>query len=58
MTLFDYYDSKIPDYYNGMYLDRYKPHEILHAVRRKMVQQHEERNDVGEFKIISEVKIK
>ena len=58
MTLFDYYDSKIPDYYNGMYLDGYKPHEILHAVRRKMVQRNEERNDVGEFKIVSEVKIK
>ena len=41
-----------------MYLDGYKPHEILHAVRRKMVQQYEEQNDVGEFKIISEVKIK
>ena len=41
-----------------MYLDGYKPHEILHAVRRKMVQQIEEQNDVGEFKIGSEVKIK
>ena len=58
MALFDQYDSKIPDYYNGMYLDGYKPHEILHAVRRKMVQQNEEQGDVGEFKIISEVKIK
>jgi len=58
MTLFDQYDSKIPDYYNGMYLDGYKPHEILHAVRRKMVQQNEEQGDVGEFKIVSEVKIK
>ena len=58
MALFDQYDSKIPDYYNGMYLDGYKPHEILHAVRRKMVQQNEEQGDVGEFKIVSEVKIK
>ena len=58
MTLFDYYDSNIPDYHNGMFLDGYKSHEILHAVRRKMVQQNEERNDVGEFKIVSEVKIK
>ena len=58
MRLFDYYDSKIPDYYNGMYLDGYKPEQILHAVRRKIVWQNEERNDMGEFKIISEVKIK
>lgn len=58
MTLFDYYDSKIPDYHKEMCLDGYKPYEILHAVRRKMVQQYEEQNDVGEFKIISEVKIK
>ena len=58
MTLFDYYDRKISDYYNGMYLDGYKPHEILHAVRRKILQQNEEQGDVGEFKIVSEVKIK
>ena len=58
MALFDQYDSKIPDYYNGMFLDGYKPYDILHSIRRKMVQQHEEQNDVGEFKIVSEVKIK
>lgn len=58
MTLFDYYDRKIPDYYNTMYLDGYSPKQILHSLHRKMIQQHEERNDVGEFKIISEVKIK
>ena len=58
MTLFDYCDRKIPDYYGSMFLDGYSPEQILHSLRRKMIEQHEERSDVGEFKIVSEVKIK
>ena len=58
MTLFDYYDRKIPDYYNTMYLDGYSSEQSLHSLHRKMIQQHEEQGDVDEFKIISEVKIK
>ena len=37
MTLFDYYDRKIPDYYDTMYLDGYTPEQILYSAHRKMV---------------------
>ena len=36
------YDRKIPDYYPTMYLDGYTPDQILHAVRRGMIQRHRE----------------
>jgi len=58
MALFDYYDGKIPDYYDTMYLDGYTPEQILYSAHRQMIRQYEERNGVGEFKIVSEVKIK
>ena len=61
MTLFDYYDRKIPDYYDTMYLDGYTPEQILYSAHRKMVREIEARREASEisnFKIISEVKIK
>lgn len=61
MTLFDYYDRKIPDYYPTMYLDGYTPEQILYSVHRKMVREIEARretNEVPNIKIISKVKIK
>ena len=68
MTLFEYYDSKIPDYYDTMYLDGYTPEQILHAAHRKMVREYEARkaaqraeaeaNEIPNVKIISEVKIR
>ena len=68
MTLFDYYDRKIPDYYDTMYLDGYTPEQIRYAAHRKMVREYRERqaakrakaeeNEIPNFKIISEVKIK
>lgn len=61
MTLFDYYDRKIPDYYDMMYLDGYTPDQILYSAHRKMVREIEARreaNKIPNFKIISEVKIK
>ena len=41
--MFDEYDKKIPDYYPTMYMDGYTPEQILHAVRREMIQRHRER---------------
>ena len=68
MTLPELLDSKIPDYYPSMYLDGYTPEQILHSARRKLLQEHEEReatrreaeeaNEVPEVKIRSEVRIK
>lgn len=59
MTLYEYYDRQIPDYYDGMYLDGYTPEQILHAARRKMIADYRDgQNAVDEVKITSEVKIK
>lgn len=41
--MFEEYDRKIPDYYPTMYLDGYTPDQILHAVRREMIQRYQER---------------
>ena len=68
MTFYEYMDSKIPDYYDTMYRDGYSPEQILHAARRKILQEHEARkaarraeaeaNEIPEVKIVSEVKIR
>lgn len=61
MTISEYYDSKIPDYYDTMYLDGYTPDQILYSVHRQMVREIEARreaNEIPNVKIISEVKIK
>lgn len=58
MTLFDYYDRQIPEYYKEMHLDGYTPDQIAYALRRKMIQEHEERQTVNEIKITSEVRLK
>ena len=68
MTLSEYYDRQIPDYYDSMYLDGFTPDQILHAAHRKMVREYEARkaaqraeaeaNEISNVKIISEVKIR
>ena len=68
MTLFDYYDSKIPDYYDTMYMDGYTPEQIMYAARKKMQRKYEvreaakraeaEEKEIPTVKIVSEVKIK
>ena len=42
--MFEEYGRKIPDYYPTMYMDSYTPEQILHAVRRGMIQKQRERN--------------
>ena len=68
MTLLDYYNRQLPDYYDGMYLDGYEPWEILEAKHRSMKRAYMERlaaeqaaaeqSEVWNVKITSEVKIK
>ena len=41
--MFEEYDRMIPDYYPTMYMDGYTPDQILHAVRRGMIQRYQER---------------
>ena len=43
MTLAEYYDRQVPEYYPTMYMDGYTPDQILHAVHRKMVREYLER---------------
>ena len=40
MSLYDYYDRQIPEYYPTMYLDGYEPHQILHAAHRTMIREY------------------
>jgi hypothetical protein len=68
MTLSEYYDRQIPDYYDTMYLDGFTPNQILHAAHRKMIREYEARkaaqraeaeaNEIPNVTIISEVKIR
>ena len=61
MTLADYYDRQIPEYYPTMHLDGYTPNEILHAARRKMYQNIQDRMEETQLpavQIQSVVKIK
>lgn len=36
MTLSDYYNRQVPEYYDWMYLDGYSPEQIMYAQHRKM----------------------
>lgn len=65
MTLFEYYDSKIPEYYPTMYKDGYTPAQISYAARRKigldflsLLETDEEEEETPTVIITSEVKIK
>jgi len=66
--VYEYYDRKIPDYYDTMYRDGYSPEQILHSARRKILREYEARKaerlaeaeamEIPEVKITSEVRIK
>lgn len=60
MTIYDKYNESIPGYYNTMYMDGYSPEQILHAARRKMIQNFEDRQEAAEpdASIVSEVNIR
>lgn len=57
MTIFDYYDRQIPEYYETMYLDGYTPNQILHAVHRKMVRDYVEKEEKKRAEKETEVQI-
>lgn len=60
MSLIDQYFSKVPEYYDTMYMDGYEPWEILEAVhksmRRMLAEREAEKNSVNEVKITSVIK--
>ena len=37
MTLSEYYNRQLPEYYDWMYLDGYTPYQILQAKHKQMV---------------------
>ena len=43
MLLADYYNRKIPEYYDTIYQDGYTPEQIMTAFRRKISQEYEAR---------------
>ena len=45
MTLAKYCNRQIPEYYPSMYMDGYKPYQILHALHRKMIRDYEQREE-------------
>lgn len=60
MTLKDYKIRNIPSYYDLMYLDGFKPWQILESARRSILEEYEERTSeqdgAANIKIITEVK--
>lgn len=61
MSLSDYYNRQIPEYYDTMYMDGYTPEQIMMAFRKKLAREREESREATEIpnvKIISEVKVR
>jgi hypothetical protein len=60
MTIYDYFNSQLPDYYDTMYLDGYTPEQILQAAHNTMMKRIRERqeaeNEVDEVKITTVIK--
>ena len=61
MSLSDYYNRNIPEYYDTMYMDGYTPEQIMTAFRKKLAhvrEESKEANEIPNVKIISEVKVR
>lgn len=58
MSIIDYYNRQIPEYYDWMYLDGYSPTEILIAMRKKWNRELSEQDIFNTISVKSEVKIK
>lgn len=58
MTLAEYNNRKVPEYYDTMYLDGFTPSDIYNSAHRKMIDEINERNDVPSVVIVSEIKKK
>ena len=58
MTLAEYLNRRIPEYYDGMYKDGFTPQEIITAAHKKMIQEYTAADPFQNIKIKSEIKIK
>ena len=63
MTLAEYLNRRIPEYYDGMHRDGFTPQEILAALHKKMIQQYgsadqQTPDPFQNINIKSEIKIK
>lgn len=58
MTIIQYYNNKIPEYYPTMYQDGYTPQQILFAPHKHLYNRYQESQPVNELKVTSEVKLK
>ena len=58
MTLSDYYNRQIPEYYDTMYLDGYTPREIWLASKKSLMAMIKQNQEVNQIKITSEIKRK
>ena len=58
MTLSDYYNRNIPEYYDTMYLDGFTPTEIITAHHKSMMDSLYSKQEVNSIKITSEIKRK
>lgn len=45
MTIADFIKSRLPDYYDTMYLDGYTPQEIVAAASATLYKEYQERNN-------------
>lgn len=42
MSIAEQFNRQIPEYYDFMYKDGYKPYEVYYALKKKMSQQYQE----------------
>ena len=55
MTLEEYVNRKMPEYYDTMYLDGYTPQEIYNAHRKRMLDKVNEKKENPTVEIVSEI---
>ena len=63
MAINEHYDRMIPEYYPTMHMDGYTTEQIRHALHRKMLQDHQDRqeardDEIPNLNITSVVKVK
>lgn len=58
MSIFDYNNRKIPEYYPTMHLDGYTPYEIMAAKKAALYKEIQQQEAIEEIKITTEIKIK
>ena len=57
MTLSDYINRQVPEYYDWMYLDGYTPEQILQAKHKQMVNDYLAREEAKRIKTEAEPEI-